>query len=284
MKKIKIFLGLFIILLGTCGCNKKDNETETANIYTTIYPLTYVMEKLYGENNTIASIYPNGVDLNDYNLTDKQIKEYSKANMFVYIGLGNELNVAKSFLNNNKKLEIIDATYGLNYNNKIEELWIAPNNFLMLVKNIKASLNEYIDNEYQLNYIEEQYNEIYKDISWMDADLRSIAKDAKENNNNVIIASSKVFDYLNNYGFEVISLENITNNEKQDIKTKFKNGKYNSILKLDTEKENEFIIELKEYGAKVININSMITNSDPASDYKTIQYENINKIREIFQS
>ena len=93
-----------------------------------------------------------------------------------------------------------------------------------------------------------------------------------------------MFDYLNNYGFEVISLENITNNEKQDIKTKFKNGKYTSILKLDTEKENEFIIELKEYGAKVININSMITNSDPASDYKTIQYENINKIREIFQS
>lgn len=284
MKKVKIFFSLLIVLLGVCGCNKNDNETKTANIYTTIYPLTYVMEKLYGENNTIASIYPNGVVLNDYNLTDKQIKEYSQANMFVYIGLGNELNIAKSFLNNNKKLEIIDATYGLNYNNKIEELWIAPNNFLMLVKNIKASLNEYIDNEYQLNYIEEQYNEIYKDISWMDADLRSIAKDAKENNNNVIISSSKVFDYLNNYGFEVISLENITNNEKQDIKTKFKNGKYTSILKLDTEKENEFIIELKEYGAKVININSMITNSDPASDYKTIQYENINKIREIFQS
>lgn len=284
MKKVKIFFSLLIVLLGVCGCNKNDNETKTANIYTTIYPLTYVMEKLYGENNTIASIYPHGVDLNDYNLTDKQIKEYSQANMFVYIGLGNELNIAKSFLNNNKKLEIIDATYGLNYNNKIEELWIAPNNFLMLVKNIKASLNEYIDNEYQLNYIEEQYNEIYKDISWMDADLRSIAKDAKENNNNVIISSSKVFDYLNNYGFEVISLENITNNEKQDIKTKFKNGKYTSILKLDTEKENEFIIELKEYGAKVININSMITNSDPASDYKTIQYENINKIREIFQS
>lgn len=284
MKKVKIFFSLLIVLLGVCGCNKNDNETKTANIYTTIYPLTYVMEKLYGENNTIASIYPNGVDLNDYNLTDKQIKEYSQANMFVYIGLGNELNVAKSFLNNNKKLEIIDATYGLNYNNKIEELWIAPNNFLMLVKNIKASLNEYIDNEYQLNYIEEQYNEIYKDISWMDADLRSIAKDAKENNNNVIISSSKVFDYLNNYGFEVISLENITNNEKQDIKTKFKNGKYTSILKLDTEKENEFIMELKEYDAKVININSMITNSDPASDYKTIQYENINKIREIFQS
>lgn len=284
MKKLKIFLLLCLVSIGTCGCEKKDNQIETANIYTTIYPITYVMEKLYGENNTIASIYPNGVNLTDYELTDKQIKEYSQANMFVYIGLSNELKIAKSFLNNNKKLEIIDATYGLNYTNKVEELWIAPNNFLMLVKNIKASLNEYIDNEYQLKKIEENYDIIYQDISWMDAELRSIAKDAKENNNNILITESKVFDFLKSYGFDVISLENITNNEKQDLKAKFKSGKFTSILKLDTEIENDFINELKEYDAKIVNINSMITNSDPASDYKTIQYENINKIREIFKN
>lgn len=284
MKKLKIFLLLCLVSIGTCGCEKKDNQIETANIYTTIYPITYVMEKLYGENNTIASIYPNGVNLTDYELTNKQIKEYSQANMFVYIGLSNELKIAKSFLNNNKKLEIIDATYGLNYTNKVEELWIAPNNFLMLVKNIKASLNEYIDNEYQLKKIEENYDIIYQDISWMDAELRSIAKDAKENNNNILITESKVFDFLKSYGFDVISLENITNNEKQDLKAKFKSGKYTSILKLDTEIENDFINELKEYDAKIVNINSMITNSDPAGDYKTIQYENINKIREIFKN
>lgn len=284
MKKLKIFLLLCLVSIGTCGCEKKDNQIETANIYTTIYPITYVMEKLYGENNTIASIYPNGVNLTDYELTNKQIKEYSQANMFVYIGLSNELKIAKSFLNNNKKLEIIDATYGLNYTNKVEELWIAPNNFLMLVKNIKASLNEYIDNEYQLKKIEENYDIIYQDISWMDAELRSIAKDAKENNNNILITESKVFDFLKSYGFDVISLENITNNEKQDLKAKFKSGKFTSILKLDTEIENDFINELKEYDAKIVNINSMITNSDPASDYKTIQYENINKIREIFKN
>ena len=44
---------------------------------------------------------------------------------------------------------IIDATYGLNYNNNLTELWLAPNNFLMLAKNIKTSLNEYLDNAIQ---------------------------------------------------------------------------------------------------------------------------------------
>ena len=54
MKKVKIFFSLLIVLLGVCGCNKNDNETKTANIYTTIYPLTYVMEKLYGENTPLT--------------------------------------------------------------------------------------------------------------------------------------------------------------------------------------------------------------------------------------
>lgn len=283
MKKFKLVFMLSLIIMGTCGC-KKEETIETANIYTTVYPITYIMEKLHAENNTIASIYPNGVDLKDYSLTEKQIMEYSKADMFVYIGLGKELEIAKAFLNQNKKLEIIDASYELSYNNKIEELWIAPNNFLMLAKTIKTSLNEYIDNGSTLEKIEENYEQIYKDISWMDAELRNIAKDAKENNTNTLITSSSIFNYLEKYGFRIISLEKITNDEKTELKSKFKNGTYSSIIKLDTEKETEFITELKEYDAKIVNINSMITNSDTTSDYISIQNENINKIREIVQN
>lgn len=285
MKNIKI---LFILLISIflCGCSKnKVKDDEIVNIYTTVYPVTYITNKLYGENNVVKSIYPNGVDLNNYKLTEKQINEYSSVNMFVYIGLGNEKEIAKSFLNKNKKLEIIDASYGLSYNNKLEELWIAPNNFLMLAKNIKASLNEYIDNEFILNSIENNYDEIYKDTSWLDAELRNIAKESKDSNTNTIITKSNVFNYLTNYGFNVISLDNITNNEKTDIKSKFKNGSYSSILKLDTENESDFMKELVDnYSAKVININSMITNDDSSSNYKTIQNENINKIREIVQN
>lgn len=283
MKKLKLFFILGLILIGTCGC-KKEETVETANIYTTVYPITYIMQKLYGENNTVASIYPNGVDLTEYNLTEKQISEYSKADMFVFIGLGKELDIAKSFLNENKKLEIIDASYELSYNHKIEELWIAPNNFLMLAKTIKTSLNEYIDNGTILETIETNYDGIYKDISWMDAELRNIAKEAEENETNTLITSTSVFNYLEKYGFKIISLENITNDEKSELKSKFKNGTYTSILKLDTEKDTEFITELKEYDAKVVNINSMITNEDSTSDYISIQNENINKIREIVQN
>ena len=40
-------------------------------------------------------------------------------------------------INKNKNMLIIDVSYGLNYDYGIEELWLSPNNFLMLGKNIK---------------------------------------------------------------------------------------------------------------------------------------------------
>ena len=51
-----------------------------------------------------------------------------------------------SFLNQNLKL--IDTSLGMNYNHSIEELWLNPYNYLMMAKNTKQSLNNYISNPY----------------------------------------------------------------------------------------------------------------------------------------
>ena len=132
MKKIKLLVLVFCILFLTSACRGNNANLDNATIYTTVYPVEFITEYLYGNNSTVDSIYPNGVNLDKYKLTSKQIDEYSKGDLFVYVGVGNEKEIAKSFLNKNDELLIIDASYGLNYHNDIEELWLAPNNFLML--------------------------------------------------------------------------------------------------------------------------------------------------------
>lgn len=285
MKTIKmISLMVVIILLTACGSDK--TKLENANIYTTIYPLTYITDYLYGNASTITSIYPDGVNIDDYKLTSKQIEEYSKGDLFVYIGLGNEKEISKSFINKNKNLLIIDATYGLNYNNDIRELWLAPNNFLMLAKNIKASLNEYLNNALKQEDVENKYNELYIKVSWIDAELRNVAREAKELNNNTLVVSSNIFKYLESYGFNIISLEDIeasgSENALNDIKNKFKNSKYSAIIKLSSEENTILINDLvKNNKAKLVEINDIITNSDSARDYITMQYENIAVLRNL---
>lgn len=286
MKKVKVLImGLFVCCLLN-GCSFKKGNLESAKIYTTVYPVEFITNYLYGEDSTIESIYPDGVNLDEYKLTDKQIESYSKGDLFVYIGLGKEKDIAKRFINENDKLLIIDATYGLNYNNDIKELWLAPNNFLMLVKNIKTSLNEYLDNNFKEEEVNKKYDELYTKVSWVDAELRNIAKDAKENGNNTIVVSSNTFKYLENYGFNIISLEDIeksgSENAINDIKSKFKNSTYSKILKLSSENNSELMDDLvNKYKAEVQNLNDIITNSDTASDYVSIQYENIAIIREL---
>ncbi len=284
MKRI-IILVLTLVLLS--GCSLKGSSLDDATIYTTIYPTEYIMNYLYGDNSTVESIYPIGVDLDTYKLTKKQIDKYASGDLFVFVGLGNEKNIAKSFINNNKKLLIIDATRGLSSDN-IEELWLAPNNFLMLSKNIKNSLNEYLNNTVKEAEVNDKYNELYKEVSWIDAELRNIANDAKENSKNTIVISNNVLKFLSGYGFNIISLEDIvksgSENALNDLKNKFKNSTYTNILKLSSDKDSEVLTELKEkYNANIVSVNDLITNDDSASDYVSIQYENISLIRDIVE-
>ena len=285
MKKIKLLILSICMVFVLSGCSFKNNSLENAKIYTTIYPVEYIINYLYGENSSIESIYPDGVNLEEYELTNKQIENYSNSDLFVYIGLGKEKDIAKKLLNKNDELLIIDATYGLNYNEDIKELWLAPNNFLMLVKNIKSSLNEYLDNSFKEEDVNKKYDEIYESVSWVDAELRNVARTAKDNENNTIVISDNIFKYLETYGFNVISLEDIENsgseNAINDIKSKFKNSTYTKILTLDNSENIELVNELNsKYKAKIVSLNDIITNSDTASDYISIQYENIAVIRD----
>lgn len=285
MKKIKYIIFSLLVCLVT-GCSFNKSTLDDATIYTTVYPVEYIINYLYGENSTIESIYPDGINIDEYSLTNKQVENYAKGDLFAYIGLGKEKEIAKSLLNKNKNLLIIDATYGLNYNESIEELWLAPNNFLMLAKNIKNSLNEYLDNSFKSEDVNKLYDELYEKVSWVDAELRSVAKTALDNDNNTIIIADNVLKFLENYGFNVISLEDIESSNSEnainDIKSKFKNSKYKTVLKMDNTESSELLKEIEsKYKGKVVELNSIITNNDTSSDYVSIQYENIAIIRDL---
>lgn len=285
MMKTKILILCILSVLLLTGCDFKSGNNDKSSIYTTIYPVHYIIDYLYGDNSDITSIYPDGADIDTYELTKKQIEKYADSDLFVYVGLGREKEIAKDFLNENRKLLIIDATYGLNYDEDLMELWLAPNNFLMLAKNIKSSLNEVLDNSYHVENVNDKYDKLYEKVSWVDAELRSVARDAQENNNNTLIVASDVLKFLKNYGFEVISLEELSESgsdtQINDLKSKFKNSTYSKIIKLEGYEDSKLVQELtSKYKAKTVSINDIMSNGDSASDYITLQYENISVIRE----
>ena len=131
MKKYLKFILLGVILFNLTGCLKKDTY-ENITIYTTIYPIEFITKSLYSDHAKISSIYPNGIDINTYVLTNKKLTDYSKGDMFIYNGLSNEKDITANLLSKNKKMDIIDVSQGLEIKNDITELWLSPSNFLMM--------------------------------------------------------------------------------------------------------------------------------------------------------
>ena len=288
MKKIILSLLIVGLLFTSTGCFKKD-DLEGATIYTTVYPISYIVETLYGKHSKIYSIYPNGSNVSNYKLTKKQINDYSKGNIFAYNGLSNEKEIAKTFLNKNKKLKILDVAYGLKYNDSVEELWLSPSNFLMLASTTKTNLKDIIENKYLDEEIEKNYRALEEEISIMDAELRTIASSARQKGNATLVVSSNTFNFLKKYGFDVISLENeenLTTNNLANIKSNFKNKKFTTIFMKDTDIKSDLINELiKNYDANVVIVNSMNTltdeNKDNHDNYISIMNDFLENIRDV---
>ena len=94
MKKVFSILILFILVFSLSGCFSKD-ELSNDKVYTSIYPIYYLTNYLYGTEKSISSIYPTGADVNNYVLTNKQKEEYQKSALFVYNGLTKEKELAR---------------------------------------------------------------------------------------------------------------------------------------------------------------------------------------------
>lgn len=282
--KLKKIILMLIPLMFLTGCNLKKDNLESATIYTTIYPIKYLTEFLYKDYATIESIYPSGADVVSYELTSKQIKKYAKADLFIYNGLSNEKTITKNLINKNKNLLIIDVSNGLSYTYGVKELWMSPNNYLMLAKNIKDYLKEYLDSKIIANYVDQKYEDLAEILSLKDAELRSIGKEAKEKGTNTIVVSDNVFKFLENYDFNVVSLdeENLTEGTLNSIRNNFKKENYNTILVLDNNYTDNINSIIKDYKAKAIDVKSMINvDSDNTDDYLTVMQDLIDNIRNI---
>lgn len=285
MKNLKKIVLMIVFCFMLTGCFKSE-ELDKASIYTTVYPIEYLTNELYGYNSEVNSIYPDGVDVTTYKLSNKKIKKYSKEDLFVYNGLTDEKQIAADFVNKNSKLKIIDVSEGLAIKNSFQELWLNPTNYLMMAQNIKNGLNQYIDSTIIKDEINANYSKLKVTITEFETSLKLLQQNGKYN---TIIVSKDYFKFLENYGFEVISLEE-TDNLNNDTINKAKNllsSKENSyIFVTDEEKDNysDTIKDVKASGGEIKILNTITTltkeQRDTKEDYTTLMKENLELLKE----
>ncbi|WP_231495764.1 metal ABC transporter solute-binding protein, Zn/Mn family [Paucisalibacillus sp. EB02] len=63
---------------------------EKLNIYTSVYPIQFAVEKIGGETINALSVFPPGVDAHSYEPTTKTLTTLAKSDAFIYMGAGME--------------------------------------------------------------------------------------------------------------------------------------------------------------------------------------------------
>lgn len=281
MKKIILLIMLAIIIT---GCGIKRDSMEDITIYTSVYPIEYITQSLYDKNSTIKSIYPDGVIPEIYTINEKQIKDFSKGDLFIFNGLNNEKDFLKPMLTHNKKLKIIDATASMEYTYYNEELWLDPDNMLMMARNIKSGFNEYINNHYLKNEIEKNYEKLKIDLSNLSAKLRLTSSSSQDP---TIVVSSDMFLFLKKYGYNVISLDEKTVTEKtiSDVKKRIANNTTKNIFIIKGYETPEIIKNIiNETNCNIIEIHPLSTITEVErtnkKDYISIMTETINSFKQ----
>lgn len=285
MKKIIYILLVSVIFLTLTGCFKMDN-LEDISIYTTSYPIEYITEQLYGEHSDVKSIYPDGTNIKKYELNDLQIKEYSKSNMYIFNGLStNEEIYLTKFFKNNKNIMIIDASGSVEYSYSEEELWLDPSNFLMLSRNIKNGLVEYIDSKVMKDEINSKYEELKIKISNVDANIKTINENA---NHKTIVTDNDTLKFLEKYGFTVISLQEkdgvVSEKNLVDAKKLIQNKTIKYVFTLNNTEVNQEVANLvSETKVELLEMNDLSNLTDKQrsekEDYFSLLNENIEMLK-----
>lgn len=295
MKKLVLILTCIICLT---GCFKRDSM-EDITIYTTVYPLEFVVNSLYGEYSEIASIYPKGVNIqlepctdncsNElYTLTDKWIEEYSQGDLFIFNSLLYEGTYVKPMAAKNKKLKIINGTDNLTAEEfyGVEELWLDPSRLLTISRNIKKGFQEYITNYYLKQHVETNFQNLKEELDKLTSTLAGVTKNAENKN---IVVSSDVFKFLSKdkYGLTVYSLEeneNLSAKTTSDVKALIQSGEIKYIYVKQYETVNDTIKNLIEgTDVEIIKLHmlSNLTENEISNkkDYFSIMNENIELLR-----
>ena len=285
MKKFIYSILISLSIFTLTGCLKMD-DMEDITIYTTSYPIEYITNILYGNHSTIKSIYPDGTDIKTYEVNNLQLKEYSKSDMFVFNGVNkNEEAYLTEMFKKNQKIKIIDASSSIEYTYSEDELWLDPSNFLMISRNIRNGLLEYIESKVMKDEINEKYENLKIKISQVDAELKTIYENATHK---TIVTDNDTLKYLEKYGFEIISLQenngSVSEKNLVDARKLIESKTVKYIFTLNNTEVNDKVANLvKNYKAELLEMNNLSNLTDKQrsekDDYFTLLSENIEMLK-----
>lgn len=102
MKILKWIISITAMVTLVACSSGDDKSEERLKIYTTVYPLKYIIDEIGGETVATESMIPPGADGHSYEPTSGEMMKYADGNAVIYVGEGMEAfseNIAEALGN-----------------------------------------------------------------------------------------------------------------------------------------------------------------------------------------
>lgn len=315
IKDVKCLKKLIIASLGLSLWGSTASADDTLDIYTTIYPLQFLVEEIGGETVNVESIIPVGADAHSYEPTMQDMTKYANADAFLYVG-GNmetfstsianalsEQSVQLIHLYTHEELFVSEHEYTHEHDDESHDhddeghdhdheegldphIWISPTKMMDVAEIIKDELIELNPGAESL-YLE-NYEALIEDLETLDQDFHDTLKD-KENAH--IIVPHAAYGYWEEYGVTQIPLSGFSMSEEpsqrqlQELIATAEEYDLDFVLfEQNVESRIPEVIQ-KEIGAEARTIHNLevrveeeVENDD---DYLDIMYRNLEVLDEV---
>lgn len=210
------------ILFGGCGTTKSSLVEGKINVVTSFYPLYDFARKIGGEYVNVINLVPAGVEPHDWTPKSSDMKNITKAEIFVYNGAGFEgwVDDFLKGLEKDSKLEVVEASHGVKLIDAMEEeheeegneeevegenaaaedadhgqydphVWVSPLSAKKLAENIKIALIK-ADAANEADY-EANYQELIVKLDALSEKFKAVvAKSSRKE----IIVSHQAYGYV----------------------------------------------------------------------------------------
>ncbi|MED3728199.1 zinc ABC transporter substrate-binding protein [Priestia filamentosa] len=319
MKKLMMLCSvmlLFALFLAGCG-NEDSSSSEKKSdgkltIYTTIYPIEDFTKKIGGDNVTVKSVIPNGVDAHSFEPTTKDMLKIAKADAFIYSGAGAEgfADAANKTLKDEdvkmikaaEGAELVaghddhDHEHGEEHGDEHEHgdldphFWLDPQRSIVMAENIKNALSELEPSK--KDEFEKNFNQVKTDLEELDKKYEEAIKNAPSKE---ILVSHAAYGYWEDrYGIEQISVSGLSPTQEpsqKELKEIVETAKEHNIkyVIFDANVTNKIAtLVRKEIGAESLTLNNMETLRDQdrenGEDYFSLMNKNLEALKKALNS
>lgn len=239
------FLLIAVLLLSGCGSSGKHQlSDDKLNVVVTFYPLYDFALKIGGDRVHVINLVPAGVDSHDWSPKSRDISLITRADLFVYHGVGFEgwVEDVLASLSSDARVKPVKASSGIalmplheteeepdehvegqhgehhhDHGGYDPHTWLSPNNAKVLANNIKDALIA-VDPEGREVY-ETRYEELAQRLTNLDQQFREKLEPLARKE---IVVTHRSFGYLaRDYGLTLLSIMGLTPDAEptaQDIK------------------------------------------------------------------